>query len=510
MGEDGDTGVPTVAGSPSSPYSSGGGGVSFERRVAVRCLGLLLTGAAAPELGSRRLVRVALQQAPAFPVDDIVLTARSDPAEADLGLVLSVGVRREPSFVSSHVDTAKLVREFVRAVLTPGTGPEERRLCLVVDGVQAHATEVGQLAEVAAGQATAKGFVSLVGAPGRYSRSVRRRLEHLTDLVGAALPSVEFSRDEVGPEGTGRVNEVTWTLLSSLTVLPLDLGDTGRDWATVLEGLRGVARGGGLSDARALRDRLESVVAQLAPVAADVDAALLSGRVGDLLGPAVPPPVVAGVAGRGPVTPVLGPVRWSPGPLVGRDRLVDDVRERLAAPGSRLTLVGPSGVGKSRLAAEVASRVDLVEGVTHRWWCDGSTSATFAGALAGLAEAAHESGLLVDAPAADATAAVWVAAGQRLVSDRDDLLLVVDNVGAAGLAAAVPGHVRARLLATSVAAPAGPQHLNVPALSRMDVVALLAELGPGLDRAGLPAVADAVGGLPLAAAQAAGTMASTG
>ena len=47
-----------------SPYSTGGGGVTLERRVAALYLTLLLTGDNAPELGAdRHVVSVAFQQA---------------------------------------------------------------------------------------------------------------------------------------------------------------------------------------------------------------------------------------------------------------------------------------------------------------------------------------------------------------------------------------------------------------------------------------------------------------
>ena len=66
-----------------SPYASGGGGVTFERKVAVTYLAHLLVGDGAAELGDqRRVVSVAFQQAPDHPVDDLVVSAaRSDERE---------------------------------------------------------------------------------------------------------------------------------------------------------------------------------------------------------------------------------------------------------------------------------------------------------------------------------------------------------------------------------------------------------------------------------------------
>jgi hypothetical protein len=59
-----------------SPYASGGGGVTFERKVAVSYLAHLLVGDAAAELGDeRRAVSVAFQQSPDHPVDDLAIAA---------------------------------------------------------------------------------------------------------------------------------------------------------------------------------------------------------------------------------------------------------------------------------------------------------------------------------------------------------------------------------------------------------------------------------------------------
>ena len=59
-----------------SPYATGGGGVTFERKVAVQYLARLLAGDGTSELGDgRRVVSVAFQQAPEHPVDDLVVSA---------------------------------------------------------------------------------------------------------------------------------------------------------------------------------------------------------------------------------------------------------------------------------------------------------------------------------------------------------------------------------------------------------------------------------------------------
>ena len=60
-----------------SAYSTGGGGYTFERRVAVRFLDVVSSGSPRPELGDRQVVRVAFQQPTLAPFDDLhVLAAR--------------------------------------------------------------------------------------------------------------------------------------------------------------------------------------------------------------------------------------------------------------------------------------------------------------------------------------------------------------------------------------------------------------------------------------------------
>ncbi len=122
-----------------SPYATGGGGVTFERKVAVQYLAHLLLGDGAVEFGDGRLaVSVEFQQAPEYPVDDLVIRA-ARPEEAEPSLELALGVRRSPNLVRSDASTQKLIREFVRAVINGPADGLESRLGLVVAGPQQHA-----------------------------------------------------------------------------------------------------------------------------------------------------------------------------------------------------------------------------------------------------------------------------------------------------------------------------------------------------------------------------------
>jgi hypothetical protein len=81
------------SGEASSPYSTGGGGVTLERRIGALYLAQLLTGDTSPELGDDgAIVSVAFQQAPRVSVDDLVVTV-SRPGETEPSVELAIGVR---------------------------------------------------------------------------------------------------------------------------------------------------------------------------------------------------------------------------------------------------------------------------------------------------------------------------------------------------------------------------------------------------------------------------------
>ena len=254
-----------------SPYATGGGGVTFERKVAVQYLAHLLVGDGAIELGDgHRVLSVAFQQAPQHPVDDLVVSA-AHTDELRPSLVLSLGVRRSPKFVMSDESTRKLIREFVRAVInTPTDGPEHR-LGLVVAGSQPHAEQLETLASLAAAQMDASGFFDLVRTPSRFDAGIRGRLDQLVKLVKRALHDLG-----VAEAGTALVQQRAWELLSRLTVLMPRLESPDEaDWATVANTLIPVARGSDLTGASRLRDRLVTLAGEYSPRSAHVDLTLL-------------------------------------------------------------------------------------------------------------------------------------------------------------------------------------------------------------------------------------------
>ena len=260
----GDTALPAEG---ISPYATGGGGVSFERKVAVKYLAHLLNGDGATELGDgRRVVSVAFQQAPTHSVDDLVVSAaRSD--EVAPSLVLALAVRRRPKIVPSDERTRKLISQFIRAVIdVPPEGPEHK-FGLVVAGPQLHAEQLAKLAHHAAGHFDPTRFFDLVRTPTNFDSGVRDRLNQLEKLVEHALHDLG-----VVVTGTELVQERTWQLLSRLTVLMPRLESPDEtDWGNIVNSLVQVARDSGLSAASQLRDRLVALASDYSPQAACVD-----------------------------------------------------------------------------------------------------------------------------------------------------------------------------------------------------------------------------------------------
>ncbi|SRR6266849_836187 len=197
-----------------SPYATGGGGVTFERKVAVQYLAHLLVGDGSMELGDSRLVvSVAFQQAPEHSVDDLVVHAACVD-ELKPSLVLAVGVRRSPDLVQSDESTRKLVRSFVDELINAPIDGPEHRAALVVAGSQDQAQQLAWLADLASRQMDAASFFDLARAPGKFPAPVRERLAQIEALVGLALTDLD-----VAEPGQQVVEQRTWGLLSRLTVL---------------------------------------------------------------------------------------------------------------------------------------------------------------------------------------------------------------------------------------------------------------------------------------------------
>lgn len=268
--------VDNEASSPqgASPYATGGGGVTFERKVAVQYLAHLLVGDGATQIGDgRHVMSVAFQQAPSHPVDDLVIEAKR-PDESERSLVLALAVRRSLNLVKSHELTRKLMRQFVHAAAQAPADGTEYRLGLVVSQQQPHAKELGELADLAAGQSKPRDFLELIRTPGRFSADLRKRLDHLKSLV----------KDVLDNSNEILIEERTWQILSRLTVsMPRLEAPDETDWHDVVNRLKPVVRDSDLTTALMLRDRLFELASSYPSRAAKVDLRMLRRDTHELL-----------------------------------------------------------------------------------------------------------------------------------------------------------------------------------------------------------------------------------
>lgn len=268
-----------VAESGSNPASTGGAGVTFERKVVADYLGRLLVGDGAAGLGSGRVVRwVALQQAPEFTVDDVVVGAALE-GEVEPSLVLALAARRAPNVVKSDAKSQGLFNGFVKQLMIMDPDGPELRLGLAVSGAQEHAEQLKVLAGAAGGQSDAVGFFNLLRTAGKFNAGVQSRLKQVEGLVQRALEDLGQQDPPVDV-----VEQRTWELLSRLVVLsPRMEGPDDSDWAELPRVLRPFSAPGTLLGGTLLRDRLLTLADEWAPVAASVDVSMVRRRVHDLL-----------------------------------------------------------------------------------------------------------------------------------------------------------------------------------------------------------------------------------
>ena len=193
--------------------------------------------------------------------------------------------------------------------------------------------------------------------------------------------------------------------------------------------------------------------------------------------------------------------------FTGRDGLLVTIRERLLG-GDRAvvqTLHGMGGVGKTQLATEYAHR--FASEYDIGWWVSAEQPALIAGQVAALAGplGCAEPGAAVTAAAAAVLAALRA---------RDRWLLVFDNaVAAADLAGWLPGGTAGHVLITTRTSgwsEIADSPVEVDVFARPESAAILRERIPGLGEADAGRLADGLGDLPLAIAQAAGYMADSG
>ena len=238
-----------------SSYSTGGGGFTFERRVAVRYLAAMLSGAPRQELGDRRVVRVSFQQSSVSPVDDVhVLAARDE--ENEPSIELWVAARRRPKFARRDPLSQQLVASLVEAAALPEEPGRDRRLVVCAAGHENRAAfQVAQLADLARDTLSEESFRT---ARGRLARPIRDRFGHLQDLARTSI--AEGSKLSI------------WQLLRQLHVILARLEPPDEeDWAALLGELESWSRDQTPTGAEALRSHLEHLADQYDPAAAEIN-----------------------------------------------------------------------------------------------------------------------------------------------------------------------------------------------------------------------------------------------
>ena len=241
----------------------------------------------------------------------------------------------------------------------------------------------------------------------------------------------------------------------------------------------------GTQDNKYIQTNIESLVIQQSPVA-------VAGQ------------VAAGSRLPGSVPRVWNIPARNPG-FTGRDNLLAAVRARLLAGDKTVVqaLHGMGGVGKTQLAAEYAHR--FAGSYDMAWWINSEQGGLIGDQFAALSVAL---GCMQAGAETEAVRSVVMAE----LRERGRWLLVFDN--AANPADVTPwlpggnGHVliTSRELGwTEIASP-----VEVDVLARSESVAILQDRVTGLGAADADRLADLLGDLPLAIAQAAGFMAETG
>lgn len=191
--------------------------------------------------------------------------------------------------------------------------------------------------------------------------------------------------------------------------------------------------------------------------------------------------------------------------FVGREALLEELRQRLLA-GEAPVVTGISGSGKSQLAAQFLARhADMY---SFRWWVNATTTRTFHNDIAALA------GYVGVVPQLGETISAVARRVCEALSDVPGWLLILDNAPNSGVVGSLPAPGGGDIVVTTQ--NSGWYGLGtvvlLPALGVQDSRVLLrsAATADAPSESDLDDIAQLCGGLPLALAQAASYMASTG
>lgn len=336
-----------VQSAAASPYVTGGGGFTLERRIASIYLAHMLRGSRADELRGRSVVSVHFQ-APGELIDDIIIHAAREGEDVE-SLTLYVAARRAPKFVTSDEQTMKLLKKFIQAIALPDEEGMEREFAIAVAGVQTAPSQVADLASFARNRPQTE-FFKLIASNGVVAQELRDRLGHLKGLVKRALGAPEVVvQDTIA-------DETTWKLLSRLSILSHRVETPSQnDWADLANTLSTWSRAGSLSGGQALRDRLEILAGEYAAKAGVVNSTMLRRDLHDHLTqsaekrhPGWAALLDAQDEARALIRSQMGADSTGKGLHLPRTDLAGKLRDYLGR-GQDVLVHGPSGCGKSAL-----------------------------------------------------------------------------------------------------------------------------------------------------------------
>jgi hypothetical protein len=251
-----------AAATAASPYSTGGGGFRLEHSYAACLVAALLAGEPLAELGDAvGLESIRLQANDVSEVDDIVVEGRDARDQVHRA---SIAVRRNPALTSSDSASVPLIRDFLSVVTDHWSEVSlgRWRLVLAVSTSANAVAQLADLAELARSLPSGDELANRLTQAGRSSEGVRNRHAHVKSLV-------EQASGELPSAGGLGAEELTWRLLSSLSVRSLRLERTDRaDRTAAVTALQRLLWNGTPATADALFSRIEELVGEWAPQAA--------------------------------------------------------------------------------------------------------------------------------------------------------------------------------------------------------------------------------------------------
>jgi hypothetical protein len=248
-----------AAATGSSPYATGGGGVSFAQRVAAVYLASMLTGSRRTEARELPVRRVSFQTGPAHPVDDLLVACSDDRTQ----VTLAVACRATPNFVQSDDATVKLVGSLLEEIAKFDT--DTHQVAVATAGRSNQWEQLATVCAIARGHADPESFQSSLDIDGRWSQPVRDRSAQFLKMVAKAVD---------GAPDADEVLRLAWKLLSRLHVLGFAVQSPDEsDRTAIATSLDAVAAG--TADGVAVRDRLEVEATRYDATGAVVDRKLL-------------------------------------------------------------------------------------------------------------------------------------------------------------------------------------------------------------------------------------------